>query len=160
MRASIRWRTLTMWTLVALSASSTLLGLSTIWWAFGFVHHSPSVTVTYCEVSMGRMLIERPGEYLEPGFWGKRRSPLFYPDALWRFSFQCRAIPGSTVRDLLIELPLWAPALGAGIPALWMLRRRRLAARTRAGLCPNCGYDRRGLPSATAPCPECGAAPE
>lgn len=35
----------------------------------------------------------------------------------------------------------------------------RRARRRRAGRCVACGYDRRGLADAVAPCPECGATP-
>jgi hypothetical protein len=56
-----------------------------------------------------------------------------------------------------IILPLWIPfvALAApGVP-LWTVHiRRRL--RKRAGKCPMCAYDLKGLPEAAA-CPECGA---
>lgn len=50
----------------------------------------------------------------------------------------------------------WSAAAGSGLiaapwGALALCRRRRLG----RGLCPNCGYDQRGLP--TMVCPECGA---
>ncbi|MCA3003926.1 MAG: hypothetical protein LW650_04605 [Planctomycetaceae bacterium] len=48
--------------------------------------------------------------------------------------------------------PLWLPTvLFAALAGLmWYL-----AARTRPGRCPNCGYNLQGLPAAQ-PCPECG----
>jgi hypothetical protein len=58
-----------------------------------------------------------------------------------------------------VVLPLWLPLVIVGVPTsfLWY-RARPSAARRHAGLCPKCGYDRRGI-DAARPCPECGAAP-
>lgn len=52
-------------------------------------------------------------------------------------------------------LPLWLPAFAAAIAAAVMWRWDLTP---RAGQCPRCRYDCRGLP-AGAPCPECGHAP-
>jgi hypothetical protein len=58
------------------------------------------------------------------------------------------------------SLPLWIPLLLCGVPAGCSWRRVILKRRwQRAGLCPECGYDRRGL-AADAKCPECGTVPE
>lgn len=62
--------------------------------------------------------------------------------------------------------PIW-PALlvdsfvyGAMVAGSWLalnrLKRRRMNAR---GSCVRCGYDRKGLPTQSTPCPECGDSP-
>jgi hypothetical protein len=54
------------------------------------------------------------------------------------------------------EVSLWPVAVfAAGLPCLWIIRRRGSAAARRraAGLCPWCGYDLRATPGR---CPECG----
>lgn len=51
------------------------------------------------------------------------------------------------------SLPLWIPLLLAAAPTVMYIRAGR---RRRSGLCPACGYDLSGAPSAT--CPECGTA--
>jgi len=84
---------------------------------------------------------QSPGPYLAQS--GKARQGL-------RFDWKARWSSGFSV-------PLWFPVLlGAGMTCLaWRLdslaRRRE-----RAGLCPKCYYDRKGLPPDTV-CPECGA---
>ncbi|HVZ94943.1 MAG TPA: hypothetical protein VG797_10580 [Phycisphaerales bacterium] len=62
-------------------------------------------------------------------------------------------------------LPIWS-GLAANVllySGLWvlvlaLLAYRRARLRFRAGMCPSCAYDARGLPSST--CPECGGAVE
>jgi hypothetical protein len=60
-----------------------------------------------------------------------------------------------------LMVPLWmlAAPLLAGTLFAWGLGHRSLRyRRRRAGLCPSCGYDKRGLVGGVdgAPCPECG----
>jgi hypothetical protein len=59
-----------------------------------------------------------------------------------------------------IEIPLWMPALLAGVPGsiAWGLDRRANR-RARRHECQRCGYDRTGI-SPGALCPECGSARE
>jgi hypothetical protein len=54
-------------------------------------------------------------------------------------------------------IPLWPPfvCFGALAAVLWV-RDKRAARAELVGHCSSCGYDRRGLESATA-CPECGS---
>ena len=55
-------------------------------------------------------------------------------------------------------IPLWFPTLIILLPtALAWREDRRAIFRARPGLCPDCGYDRRGI-AAGGVCPECGAA--
>ena len=56
-----------------------------------------------------------------------------------------------------VSVPLWLPALLSLLATAfaWRADLNHLR-RTRAGLCPACGYDRAGL-VAEAVCPECGA---
>jgi hypothetical protein len=60
-----------------------------------------------------------------------------------------------------ITVPLWLPLVLTLAPTAWLwgseVRRRRAV---RAGSCPSCGYDRRGLVGgADVKCPECGTVP-
>src|SRR5262245_19483524 len=50
-------------------------------------------------------------------------------------------------------IPLWPIIAACGLTAAWNWRRSRNY--SKAGACPNCGYDRRGI-TTTAQCPECG----
>jgi hypothetical protein len=68
--------------------------------------------------------------------------------------------PDSWAVQRSIVAPYWVVGLmTAALPALWLRRRlllRRAARRSRAGLCPSCGYDMRATPGR---CPECGTVP-
>ncbi len=58
-----------------------------------------------------------------------------------------------------VTIPIWMLALPALAMAVFFRHRHARVVRSeRAGLCQQCAYDRRGLPS-DAICPECGAAP-
>jgi hypothetical protein len=55
----------------------------------------------------------------------------------------------------MVRGPLWPLMVVSALAATW-LWRTDFVGRRRPGLCPSCGYDRRGL-DAAGPCPECGA---
>ena len=59
-----------------------------------------------------------------------------------------------------LAVPLWAP-VALVLPVTVFAWRLDTLARRRArlNLCPKCNYDRAGLASKDAKCPECGAAP-
>src|SRR5262245_58228324 len=59
-------------------------------------------------------------------------------------------------RGMLLNTAVFA-AIFLTPPLLFSAARRSI--RRRRGLCPHCAYDRRGLPTPTAPCPECGTTP-
>jgi hypothetical protein len=52
-----------------------------------------------------------------------------------------------------VQVRLAWPALLSALTTLLLIRHRRVAGRTREGLCPRCGYDLRATPRR---CPECG----
>jgi hypothetical protein len=73
--------------------------------------------------------------------------PVYY-DIDWGVAF------GAQQHWKEVSIPLWIPAVGAGIPTimLWRAdRRRRLR-----GCCRRCGYDLTG--NVSGRCPECGTA--
>jgi hypothetical protein len=82
-----------------------------------------------------------------PGWFGFKRAP------------RTMAMPGIPwARQGVLVFPQWLLILvGLILPGAWavgQLRRRRLARRVAAGMCPACGYDLRATPGR---CPECGA---
>lgn len=55
-------------------------------------------------------------------------------------------------------VPIWPVPVIASVPLAFMAGGRVLSHfRARRGLCPSCGYDRRGLATPTDKCPECGS---
>ncbi len=60
--------------------------------------------------------------------------------------------PGFAINTVFYAFILWLLFALGGTP--FALRRRR---RIKRGLCPKCGYDLRGTPAHSTPCPECGA---
>jgi hypothetical protein len=68
-----------------------------------------------------------------------------------------RAMRGRGVDGMqaAVRFPHWALIPATVIaPLAFVVRARRRRRRTRAGLCPQCGYDLRATPGR---CPECGA---
>ena len=63
--------------------------------------------------------------------------------------------PGKPISWL--HIPLWPFILLTGGPGVWMLIKPHKY--TNPNACPDCGYDKTGLPQSPtgpAPCPECG----
>jgi hypothetical protein len=74
----------------------------------------------------------------------------------WHYSEIRGSYPTQT-----ITIPLW-PVPGGALIILVIVSSREFVRRRRErrrGLCRSCGYDRRGLSSPEAVCPECGALP-
>lgn len=126
-----------------------------------------SVRVWGCLVSDPRyalMFENKPGErFFRSYTLGKLRPGRKFPGIVWFYvSRRSRSQPiGSYVApavvymdSLKVEVPFWAIVLPAGMPpVVWLLRRRRMKLRGKAGRCLQCGYD---LRASTDRCPECG----
>jgi hypothetical protein len=76
---------------------------------------------------------------------------------LFRHASENRPVVGAPIERSFVQIPFWAAiALASILPALWLVRRRRLTRRRRRadrGQCLACGYDLRQSPER---CPECG----
>ncbi len=64
-------------------------------------------------------------------------------------------VASATVRHITV-IPLWPAVLVLGMVTFVSWRRRL---RHGPGQCPRCAYDRRGLATPDAACPECGTVP-
>jgi hypothetical protein len=124
-------------------------------WYFAIGHGhwyaSVEVGVLHFTVQQGHQLL--PVRAVSFGSTVAHRAP-----ARWYWSFKSEELRGGVWTGFTLQVPLWAPwcVLAAGSAAAWsveVLARRR----ARGGLCPDCRYDRAGLPGG-AVCPECGGA--
>jgi hypothetical protein len=79
-------------------------------------------------------------------------------DARWRWGIAWQPDAAHLFIPRSLALPLWLPFIATAIPATFFLSPARSFLRRRAGLCPACAYDLRGLP-AHSQCPECGYVP-
>jgi hypothetical protein len=130
--------------------------IGSAWTLTAWSNDLPSQThsQTFCFISYGRINIGANTAgvrtaFVEPGLRITRIPAYFYG---W---FDWVQYPGV----VYFSLPGWVVTvpLVTGTAAAWrldLLARRR----ERAGCCPKCNYDRRGLPGASV-CPECGAVP-
>jgi hypothetical protein len=83
-------------------------------------------------------------------------APLGWQRGRWNIPFEWWCWSWRSGKDWVVIVPLWVPAIGALVLTAVPWRLDALARRrARAGLCPKCRYDLRGL-SVGAPCPECG----
>lgn len=102
--------------------------------------------------------------YLDRSGWDFGSVPYKRYDDLNRWRPELRTSQGQGVGSTItFTVPLWLPTVAfaaIAAAAAWRLDRfvqRRFARRRAAmNLCPFCRYDRRGLLSPEAPCPECG----
>lgn len=148
------------WTATTIAAAMILLWLSTARWRFQWCSGDAGLVELWwgrCDV----MRSDGAGRVGEPGW-------TVYDNGTLRLghwtTFRTRglvdALQPAGARTIWITVPLWLPAAltTAAAAALWAGGPGRRVLRTRSGRCPDCGYDRAGLP-APAPCPECGAVP-
>jgi hypothetical protein len=129
------------WTLLGATVALALVYLATVkvgvWWA--------TERGLFMGVQHGLLGVGRLPDMIEPG-WHWADNP--GPRVLWWFGSESDGM-GSWVACA----PIWAALLPltAGTGLVFWRARRRLPSH-----CPNCRYDRSGLP-AGAVCPECGA---
>lgn len=149
-----QFRRIAKWTCVLGAIATAAAWIASAWWAI-FLGRAYT---GFFGVTAGQFVINwKPladGETItENGLLVYRiHSPMF-----WWFRWDAyTGFGGDTAWFLCI--PLWLVLLAFAAPAVWLWRRDRLhCLQAKSGLCPACGYDRRGLASG-APCPECSAA--
>lgn len=84
---------------------------------------------------------------------------LLGPTSKWRpHMSNGRVVAGVLAASVsAVFVPLWPWALV--LPGIWLLGRRLFFRPPQPHECAHCGYDRRGLASESAPCPECSGVP-
>jgi hypothetical protein len=164
-----RVRTWAKWacTLAALLAVGVAVASRLRWVRCTIVTHA-GTTVSFIEVGHGLVwtgstegvppesIIAAPGwetGHANTWYWGLAGElPNYMRQVPWHHGLLWRSVAG----EWELGFSLLYPVLLTTIPAafLWYKDRRRSSPHT----CPNCNYDRRGLP-AQAKCPECGTVP-
>src|SRR5262249_15425537 len=86
---------------------------------------------------------------------GGRGTMLLGPTGGWRPHMASGSVTvgAAGARVTAVFVPLWPWALA--LLGTWQLLRRRVFKSRKPYECAKCGYDRRGLPTESAPCPEC-----
>jgi hypothetical protein len=153
---ALRW---TFTIAAAMLASSAIL---TLWWTLFFTVSWGTGEQVAVSVERGAIRVDRfvawVGSPMQPRRVEVHARPRWRSDGPrfeWKYSMETNAW---TPKSWRLCVPLWTPVTGVALPAglLWLLRwlKRRMP-----HCCMNCGYDRRGLPAADTPCPECGMPP-
>jgi hypothetical protein len=138
------------WTLTIIAAAVTLSWFGGRWYSASLHVGRDAVGIShgcaYINHNLG--LFDEPPIHWEAGLNG----PPFYW-AWWGAGVARSAgYRGASFPLWCIAIPALVTAALSWRPTLEQLRRER------AGHCPGCGYDRRGL--GEAPCPECGLGPD
>ena len=145
------WLRVTMlakWACVSATVVLLLFWVTSGWYGLSWINGSGSTDVA---VICGKLVVHRWTPHTPKETWHiwNISQTGHAPQWQWWFSANTESV----------GLPLWLPLLMTGIGGglLWKSELRSERKR-RAGLCPSCGYDRRGL-AADAKCPECGTVP-
>ena len=163
-----RLRRLTAWIPAAL-----VIACATLWVRGYFVRDTLILFLPRCvqyslssnSGTMQFQFSDEPPSHVRPGVdhwtvrWDTDRpGPIFATPTRWqRLGFDLTVSPYPTHKWFRVLAPWWLLAVAACLPSVAQLtravRRRR---RRRAGRCPSCSYDMRGV--AGGRCPECGEA--
>jgi hypothetical protein len=146
-----RHRTIAGWACALLLVVTCAAYASNAWWSIRR-YDSSARTWGLGNGTIGVMwaTLPLPSDFHQPPprwMFGRRTGPFFW----WQFSDS--SMPGIRV----VILPLWIPTLVlASLTTILLWEDLARRHRRRRGLCPSCGYDRRGLATPTTKCPECG----
>jgi hypothetical protein len=147
-----RVRTFGKWAGAAVTVLLLIVWAGSAWWMV----RGPLTQRTHLQIVAGRVDVIRFGPKSEmPAMMPWQRLERHRMPFRWWFG--TKTYVSAPIQYDVAGIPLWSLLLLTGVPTAWMFRtdwkRRRIE---RAGLCPKCGYDLRGLPDGRA-CPECGA---